>query len=220
MKQFNYICSVLLTIALVFMVFFMSSTIVIHLPSTYQYHFNDGQTMGKIKYDIAGSDISKEIASYLIPFKKDKFQIYEDNGIYQDPVFKTKEQSAMKKARKIVNMELVLGLFSTAIFASVYAYLYKQRFKEAIRNRYRLGAILGIILLFIRTILFLNKGFRIWAYNYFIGINLGKNSTLSIILGDPFYKTYIIFSMLLGIIMFSILTYVNHKITKPERIFY
>ena len=54
-----------------------------------------------------------------------------------------------------------------------------------------------------------------------IGIKLHKDSTtLALVLGDPFYKTYVLFASILGVVFLAVLTYVNYNLTKPSRIFY
>ena len=67
----------------------------------------------------------------------------------------------------------------------------------------------------------MSKSFRLQAYHTLIGIKLHQDSTtLALVLGDPFYKTYVLFASILGVVLLAVLTYVNYSLTKPNRIFY
>ena len=220
MHKFNYFCSVVLIFTLSLMIVILSSNLVLRASTIYTYHFNDSQVMNQIPYSVTGSQMADDIASYLSSFSGKDFQVYEDNGIYRDPVFTAEEQQAMGKARNILNIELAIGLLCLALTLAIYIYLWKIGFKEALLNRYRVSVAVTLVLLIGQGVGWATKAFRSWAYDFFIGVDLGKDSTLEIILGDPFYKTYILFASILGAILLSVLTYINYHLTKPARIFY
>ena len=45
-------------------------------------------------------------------------------------------------------------------------------------------------------------------------------SVLVVLLGSPFYKTFIIFSSVLGLALLGIFIYIHYNLTKAKRIFY
>lgn len=220
MHKFNYFCSVVLVVTISLMIVILSSNVILRVSATYTYHFNDSQVMSQIPYSITGSQMSDEIASYISSFGSEAFQVYEDNGIYKDPVFSAEEQRTMKRVKNILNIELAIGLLCLAISLAIYIYLWKNGFRKALLNRYRVSAVVSLVLLIGQAVCWASGAFRSWAYDFFVGIDLGKDSTLDLILGDPFYKTYILFASILGAAFLAVLTYVNYHLTKPARIFY
>lgn len=221
MHKFNYFCSIVLVVTLPLMMVILTSNLILRVSVTYTYHFNDSQVMDEVPYSITGTEMGSEIASYWSSFSSDDFQVYEDNGIYKDPVFKSDEQQVMRKTKNILNIELAAGLLCLAISLAIYIYLLRNGFRDALRNRYRVGAGLTVGLLIAQAVCWMSKGFRLWAYQTLIGIEFHKDSTtLALILGDPFYKTYVLFASIFGVALLAVLTYVNYSLTKPSRIFY
>ena len=66
----------------------------------------------------------------------------------------------------------------------------------------------------LQIICWFTKGFRIWLYNSFIGIELHKDSVLALILGDPSFKTYMLFATIFGgaMLWWLFITYVVNKL--------
>lgn len=164
--------------------------------------------------------MADEISSYWSSFSSKDFQVYEINGEYKDPVFDKDEQAVMKKAKSILNIELLAGVVLLIITIAIYVYFVKHNFIDALRNRFRIGAGLTVALMIANVACFMTKGFRLWLYNSLIGVELEKKATLTIVLGDPLYETYILFSTALAAVALGIFIFVNHKYTKPARIFY
>ncbi|XVG94945.1 DUF1461 domain-containing protein [Eubacteriales bacterium KG127] len=220
MKKVNYIISYVLIVCFLIALVCVSSTIALHLKSTYDYHFNDGAAFKKINSPVPATELSSGVTKYFVMPTKDKFQIYEVNGKYKDPIFNIKEQRIMEKIKKIITFELFVGVFSAAAFFACYVYMYKKGFKEAIRNRIKASICIGFVLIIIRVIIISIKSFRYGLYNWAIGINLGKKTLLIAIFGDPFFKTYLLFASMGALMIIGITLYINQKLTKPERIFY
>lgn len=220
MRKVNYLLSGLLVIFMSLMIVLLSSNMVLRISATYVYHFNDSEVMLNVPYSIKGNEMAKEITSYFMSFSDKPFQVYEDNRIFKDPIMEKEDQEVMKKAKKILNIELAAGLLSAAVFAGIYIYLFKKDYKKALRNRYRAGIVLSVILIVALGIFFAIKSCRKFLYAELIGVKLSKYSIVGLILGDPFFKTYIMFSTLVAVIFLAVMTYVHYKITKPERIFY
>ncbi len=220
MRKLNYFLSILLVIFMSFTIMFLSSNLVLRTSAMYSFHFNDSEVMYDIPYNVTGSDMSKEIASYWWSLDSEPFQVYEDNRIFKDPIFEKTEQEAMGKAKIFINLELVAGVLCLVGFLGIYIYMLRKNFKEALRNRFRCGMIITLMLLVGRIVFLCIKSCRLWAYKTFIGVELSKNSTLSIILGDPLFKTYLIFGSIIGVALLAVMAYVHFNLTKPERIFY
>ena len=220
MRQFNYVCSIILVITLPLMIVILSSNLILRSSATYTFHFNDSQVVLEVPYSVKGNEFASEISSYWNSFSDEPFQVYEDNGLFQDEIFEEDEQAVMKKAKDVLNIELAIGLFCLVVAAGIYIYLLKAGFHEALRNRYLVCVGVTIGLLIFQAIAFSIKGFRLWLYNGLIGIPLHKDSVLQLILGDPSYVTYILFATIAGAAALGILSYLHYEITKPNRIFY
>ncbi|MFQ9893706.1 MAG: DUF1461 domain-containing protein [Emergencia sp.] len=219
MHKFNYICSIILVITLPLMIVILSSNLVLRMSGTYNYHFNDSQVMDEIPYNVTGKEMAEGITSYLNSFGGEAFQVYEKNGNYKDPIFEEDDQKAMKKARNIFNIDFAIGFLCFALTLAIYIYLWKGGFTKALRKRYYTGAAITAAILIGQIILWMIKPARGWIYRNLFG-TLGKESIIMELIGDPFFKTYMLFATVLGVALLAVLTYVNHQLTKPERIFY
>ena len=221
MRKFNYVCSLILAVMLPLMIVILSSNLVLRVSEIYVFHFNDSQVINEIPYNVTGSQMAKEISSYWSSFSGEAFQVEEDNGDYQDPIFEPDEQRVMGKVKNILNIELAAGLFCLAVTLAIYIYLLRNGYREALRNRYRAGAALSALLLVAQGVCWSLKSFRVRVYDFFVGIELSEDSqTLVTILGDSFFRTYILFASLFGAALLAVLTYAHYHLTKPERIFY
>lgn len=221
MHKFNYFCSIVLTITLPLMIFILSSNLVLRVSATYTYHYNDSQVIDEIPYYVTGNQMAEGIASYWSSFSGEAFQVYEKNGTYQDPIFDEAEQRVMQKAKRILNIELAAGILFLAITLAIYVYLYRNGFREALRNRSLAGQVIALLLLIAHGVCWHIKGYRLWLYDQLIGIQLPKESTTLItVLGDPFFKTYVIFASIFGAALLAVTCYANYLLTKPSRIFY
>jgi len=220
MRQFNYICSIILVITLPLMIVILSSNLILRSSATYTFHFNDSQVVMEVPYSVKGNEFASEIAAYWNSFSDEPFQVYEDNGLFKDEIFEKDEQAVMKKAKDVLNIELAIGLFCLILSVGIYIYLLKSGFYEAVRNRFKvcIGVTAGLLIL--QAAAFSMKSFRLWLYNTFIGIELHKDSILQLILGDPSYVTYILFASIFGGGVLAILSYLHHELTKPNQIFY
>ncbi|MDD6043650.1 MAG: hypothetical protein PUB87_07880 [Eubacteriaceae bacterium] len=220
MKSINYVLSFFMVIFLSAAIMILSSNIVLRISSMYVYHFNDSQAVLNIPYNVNGSEMADGISGYLSSFSKDEFQVYEDNRIYKDPLFNKNEQAVMKKAKQTLAIELGIGIFSLAGALGTYLYLLKNGFTEALRNRGKLTVGITAFLIILRVILCSSKGFRTWLYSFCIGIKLKKDSLLVMVLGDPLYKTYLLFATVLAVALLGIYAYVTYVTAKEKRIFY
>ena len=220
MHKFNYFCSIILMITLPLMIFVLSSNLVLRVSAVYTYHFNDSQVIDEIPYNVTSSQMAEGIASYWSSFSKEAFQVYEENGAYQDPVFEQAEQKVMKKVKNALNIELAMGVLYLAVTFAIYIYLHRSGFREALHNRSRVGLVVGLLLLIAHGICWNIKKYRLWLYSHVVGIDLAKDSTLAMVMGYPFFKTYVIFSSILGLAILAVVCYVNYLMTKPSRIFY
>ncbi len=219
MRKFNYASSILAAVFIPLMILILSSNIVLRISETYVYHFNDSRATAGLAYNVTGSEFADEIAGYWSSFGGE-FQVYDDNGRFRDPIFDDKETEAMRKAKVAVNLHLLLGILSGAVGIAFYTYLYRKGYREALRKRGFLAAGITAVLIIIQDILISTGRFRAMLYDRLIGVELDDKSVLVVLLGSPFYKTFIIFSSVLGLALLGIFIYIHYNLTKAKRIFY
>ena len=171
------------------MIVILSSNLVLRVSEIYVFHFNDSQVINEIPYNVTGSQMAKEISSYWSSFSGEAFQVEEDNGDYQDPIFEPDEQRVMGKVKNILNIELAL-VCSVLPLRWQFTFIFSETVIERrFRNRYRAGAVLSAPLLVAQGVCWSLKSFRVRVYDFFVGIELSEDSqTLVTILGDPFFQ--------------------------------
>lgn len=219
MKKVNYIISYLLVVCFLISVLTLSSTLTLHTSTTYNFNFNDGVAFKKIPAPVEPDKISSELTKYLISPSKEKIQIYEVHGRFKDPIFNKKEQEVMKKVKIIFSIELFAGALSAVVFFALYRYLYSNGFKEALSDRMKFAIYTTSACIIARIIAFSLKSFRINLYMQMVGIKVDKHSVLIPIFGDPFFKSYLLFSTIIAVVLIGITIYFNKKFVKPVRIF-
>ena len=220
MHKPSLVCSAFLTVLIPLAIFLLSSNLILRLPLTYEFYFNDSQSIDEIDYSVTVSQVGKAIGSYFSMPGKDKFQVYEVNGHYKDAVFNAKEQQAMKNAKAFLLKELIAGLLALLLFIIIYANTVRKDLSRYLRIESWIAMGVTVLFTLLQLILVSSKGFRGFLYNAFIGVKLGKSSDLVTILGGHFYSTYLAFDVIATIILLLIFIYFNHKYTKPDRLFY
>ncbi len=219
MRKFNYASSILVVIFLPLMIVVLSSNAVLRMSETYVYHFYDTRAASSLGYNVDSSEFAKEIAGYWSSFD-DEFQVYENNGDFSDPIFDDDEQVAMWRAKLAINFHLLLGIFCGIVGLSFYIYLYRRGFKKALRKRGFLAAGITAVLIVIQDVLLSSGEFQAMLYDRFIGVELEEGSALMTLLGSSFYKTYNLFSTILGMAILGIFFYIHFNITKIKHVFY
>ena len=219
MRKINYIWYVLLAVFIPIAITTLTLNIVLRLPETYVYHFNDSEIINELPTDLKGGDFADEITSYLNSPKKGEFQVYEKNGKFKDAIFDKRDSRAMKNAKSSLFKISMVSVTSIIVSIACYWYLKKKNMKKILRiSGYIWTGITGIYIIILQ-ILLRNKTIRIGIYNKLISVNLTKGSSLLLILGPPFYKTVLIFFTLTTILITAIIFYFNFKFAKEERLF-
>jgi len=219
MKRLVVLWYVLIMISLPLAVAILSGNVVLRLSATYVYHFNDSQVVDQVGSYVTGSQFADEISGYFNSIGSKEFQVYEENGEFRDPIFDEKESQVMARGRLIMNLTLALGVLLMGLAIGLYLFLVGKVPKIKLR-RIGFGALgisAGLTLALVVAVG--RKAVREMLYTSFIGIELGKGSTLKLLIGSPFEKTYIIFSTVLAVAMIGVLTYIHHSLTKEQRLF-
>jgi hypothetical protein len=219
MKRTGIGLHILLNITFPLMIIILSLNIVLRVPETYTYYYNDSQVTSSLGTNTSGSEFAEEITGYFNSFSKSEFQVYEKNGEYLDPVFDQDEQVVMKKAKHILSTSMYGGIFCALISFSSYFYLYKKGRKDILRTGGKIACILAELLSIAVFIVMQLKGPMNYLFKRLIGVYPAKESLLRILMGSPFEKTASIFFIFLATILVAIFLYFHLKRTKAPRIF-
>lgn len=220
MKKFRIIWYLILPILLSVTITLISTNIVLRLPETYLYHFNDSQVVSGIGVDITESSFAKEIAGYLSSVKNDEFQVFEENGSFKDPVFDKEESEFMLRAKKILALSLFAGLAALAFTVWDYIYLVKSGKRKALKH-FGYGAIIMSAGMVIAEIIIVHmSSFRAFLLNHVIAVKLADDSALAMLIFSPFENTFSIFLAVTAIAMILLSLYIHSRVTKENRMFY
>lgn len=220
MVKFKNCITLLLIVLLPLTIFLFTSNLTLRLSDVYVYHFNDSEVLDEIPFEISKNDMAKGITSYLNSFSSDKFQVYEDNGIFQDPIFSLEDRKVMEATKHYITYGLALALLLFALTILLYVWALKNNLKKLLRRRFTIGIVLTIIAMVANGICAYNQWFRSWLNFKLIGFELGQESILQIILGGNYFTTYVLFSSIIGLIFIGAVSYLTYMLTKPPRIFY
>ncbi|HKM28064.1 MAG TPA: hypothetical protein VJY37_00115 [Anaerovoracaceae bacterium] len=220
MRKFNFICSILIVVMVPLMIVTLSANLTLRIPDSYKYYFNDSEILDEIPYYIGQNDMASAFSSYFNAFNDDPFQVYEDNGMFQDPIYDSQDVHAMKKYKRVMTATAGATIVFLILSLAIFIYLYRKGFKAALRNRYKLILPLSVILMAGHGLVFALESIRHWMYAKFIGVKLAEDSLLQQVLGGDFFGTYIMFSTIIGAAIIGVLTYVVFTMTKPPRIFF
>lgn len=219
MKRFNIVWYILIIIILPIAIILISGNAVLRVPATYTYHFNDIQAAEEVGSSITGNEFADAITGYFNSPGRDEFQVYEVNGEFQDPIFEEDESTAMFKAKTLLLWTLFTGIILLGLSIALYLYMNGNVEREKLRIVGFIVAIVTVLELLAVVILVRRASFRSMIYDKFIGVDLGKDSTLRILLGTPFEKSYLIFSSVLAVVLIGVFLYIHHNVTRERRLF-
>lgn len=221
MKTTGIVSTICFVVTVSLAILGLSTQFALRAPVTYSFHFNDSQSIQKTGHDVEISEMAGAIGIYLSRPGAGKFQVYEKNGEYRDPVFSRKDQGIMKKFRRALNMELAAVLCITALAALLFAFMSREELREW-RFLASVAAIPSAgVMIVIRGILAGSGPVQSALYRAFIGIQPGKKDTLYLLMGTGFAKAYEIFSVGAAIVLLMLFSYgVFRSRLQKKRIFY
>ena len=219
MRRLNFIWYILIMVLLPISIVTLSGNIVLRLAPTYVYHFNDTQVVNSTGGYISGNEYADAIQDYFNSFSREPFQVYENNGEFQDAAFDELDVQVMGKAKFFMTISLGIGLLFFVAAIALYIYLFPRISKSSLRGMGFLSAIITFVLIGVKDFLLTKADIREKLYSEFIKIDLGPNSLLRTLIGTPFEKTYIIFFSVVAIAITCIFIYLHYNITREKRIF-
>ncbi len=197
-----------------------AQNITLRTTSAYTFYFNDTYVVSSVSSEYVNSEMSDMIAKFFNSWKPKEFQIYEDTGYDIEGIFDEKDSHNMLAIKYALDISFVLGVVSLIITIAIYRYFLKNGYKQILRNRYKVSALLVTIILIGEMVLVnTQKGMS------FITESLGlkvfePDSNLLTLLGGDFIGLADNFLFGFTVIIFLGVTYLVHVLTKSPKIFF
>lgn len=216
-KKTPYVSCLVLVILVPMFIMILASEIVLRVPATYSFHFNDTGAINTLYTDLKTEDFGDEFTRYLNNPRKAYFQVVEKNGKYEDEFFDKKDNASMRIVRR--DLFILCAVDIAFLIAILFIHRSLRRQKEFDTLRFLGSIIFGITIFFsiIFNILLRVDAIRNSLYSRFVGIDLNKKSVLAILMEDSFYKTYLLWFTVATVIICLILFYINRHFTADNR---
>ncbi|MGI6177046.1 MAG: hypothetical protein ACOYJO_01130 [Eubacterium sp.] len=221
MYHFMRACRLILCISMPLAIVLLCSNIVLRIPATYVYHFNDTEVIDDLGIDMYGSEMADGIAGYLNSTGDgSEFQMYIENGSFKDPVFDETDSAAMAKVKTTLRNELILGLVFLAVFIVDYIVLVKREYRDWLRRAGVIAAVVSIALSAVMFGLFRSGTFVRKLYDTFVGVDLSENTLIGRLLDMSFLSVAGTFALIVALIAIAVFLFIHLQITREEKLFF
>ncbi len=219
-SRFKIMCTVLLVISVVIVSICLGPNIVLRTTDVYQFHFNDSQCVDRLYTSMTSSQMADEIASFMNSFRPDEFQVHDNTGYDELPIFDSRDSYNMLVLKKIMDCSAIVGIIGLIIMISLYVWFVKEDEKKLLRNAHLVGSGIGLVGILIQSAVIYvpqmrGAYFRLWGMR-----TPAADSKLQMIMGDEFWSCSAFFLAAISVILLLVLIYINYRITRPPRIFF
>lgn len=213
--------SLLLVVTIPLAILLISSACVLHMPQTYEYYFNDSESLERIGYGVEVSEMGDAISDYLLMPRTEPFQVYEQNGEYRDPIFSEADQEVMTRAGKFLFKETAAGVLFLLVSVLLFFDTKRKKLIGLLWGESIAAAVVTGVLYLLQYGVLTGESTLHALYNRIIGITLPKTSNLHLILGDGgIAGVYLMFMTVLAAALLALYLYIAYRNTRPERVFY
>lgn len=220
MKKFNMACSVVAVITIVLFLVTLSQNMTVRTTEVYSFYFNDSQAVSRLYTELSSTEIADGIADFMNSWKPEEFQIYEDTGYDLQGIFDEDEGYNMMCVKRCVDISTALGLAALLLTLAIYWQLIRCDEKKKLRNSFRVALVISTGVSIAEFALLRSESGRAWLAEMLKLTELDENSALMTILGPDFISMAAVFFAILAVIVLAIFTYINYRLTRPDRIFY
>lgn len=220
MKKFNMACSVVAVITIALFLVTLSQNMTVRTTEVYSFYFNDSQAVSRLYTELSSTEIADGIADFMNSRKPEEFQIYEDTGYDLQGIFDEDEGYNMMCVKRCVDISTALGLAALLLTLAIYWHLIRCDEKKKLRNSFRMALVISTGVSIAEFALLRSESGRAWLAEMLKLTELDENSALMTILGPDFISMAAVFFAILAVIVLAIFTYINYRLTRPDRIFY
>ena len=220
MKKFNIFCSLIVILTMAVCIIAFAQNITLRTSAAYTFYFNDTYVVESVSTEYVNSEMSDMIAKFFNSWNPEEFQIYEDTGYDIEGIFDEKDSHNMLAIKRALDISFIIGLVSLIITISIYRYFLKNDYKKALRNGYKLSAILVATALIAEMVLLNTKKGMALISDTLGLVKLEADSNLLTLLGGDFIGLADNFLLAITLALFLGVTYIVHVLTKPPKIFF
>lgn len=219
-SRFKMICSVVLVLSVVMVTVCLGQSVIFRTPDAYQFYFNDSQCVDRLYTSLTSSEMADEIASFMNSLRPEEFQVNDNTGYDELPIFDSRDSYNMLVLKKTVDISGIFCVVGLILMVAVYIWFIREDEKKLLRRAHLTGAGISLAVIAVQAVVMSapglrNSWFRLWGMRA-----AAAESKLEMIMGDAFWSSFTVFLTGMCLIILLILTYINYRITRPPRIFF
>ena len=219
-SRFKMICSVVLVISVVMVTVCLGQSVIFRTPDAYQFYFNDSQCVDRLYTSLTSSEMADEIASFMNSFRPEEFQVNDNTGYDELPIFDSRDSYNMMVLKKTVDISGIFCVVGLILMVAVYIWFLREDEKKLLRRAYLIGAGISLAVIAVQAAVMSAPGLRTSWYRLWGMRAAAADSRLAMIMGDAFWSSFTVFLTGMCLIILLVLTYINYRITRPPRIFF
>ena len=219
-SRFKMICSVVLVISVVMVTVCLGQSVIFRTPDAYQFYFNDSQCVDRLYTSLTSSEMADEIASFMNSFRPEEFQVNDNTGYDELPIFDSRDSYNMMVLKKTVDISGIICVVGLILMAAVYIWFLREDEKKLLRRAHLIGAGISLAVIAVQAAVMSAPGLRTSWYRLWGMRAAAADSRLAMIMGDAFWSSFTVFLTGMCLIILLVLTYINYRITRPPRIFF
>ena len=219
-SRFKMICSVVLVISVVMVTVCLGQSVIFRTPDAYQFYFNDSQCVDRLYTSLTSSEMADEIASFMNSFRPEEFQVNDNTGYDELPIFDSRDSYNMVVLKKTVDISGIFCVVGLILMVAVYIWVLREDEKKLLRRAHLIGAGISLAVIAVQAAVMSAPGLRTSWYRLWGMRAAAADSRLAMIMGDAFWSSFTVFLTGMCLIILLVLTYINYRITRPPRIFF
>ena len=219
-SRFKMICSVVLVISVVMVTVCLGQSVIFRTPDAYQFYFNDSQCVDRLYTSLTSSEMADEIASFMNSFRPEEFQVNDNTGYDELPIFDSRDSYNMMVLKKTVDISGIFCVVGLILMVAVYIWFLREDEKKLLRRAHLIGAGIRLAVIAVQAAVMSAPGLRTSWYRLWGMRAAAADSRLAMIMGDAFWSSFTVFLTGMCLIILLVLTYINYRITRPPRIFF
>ena len=218
-SRFKMICSVVLVISVVMVTVCLGQSVIFRTPDAYQFYFNDSQCVDRLYTSLTSSEMADEIASFMNSFRPEEFQVNDNTGYDELPIFDSRDSYNMMVLKKTVDISGIFCVVGLILMVAVYIWFLREDEKKLLRRAHLIGAGISLAVIAVQAAVMSAPGLRTSWYRLWGMRAAAADSRLAMIMGDAFWSSFTVFLTGMCLIILLVLTYINYGITRPPRRF-
>ena len=219
-SRFKMICSIVLVISVVMVTVCLGQSVIFRTPDAYQFYFNDSQCVDRLYTSLTSSEMADEIASFMNSFRPEEFQVNDNTGYDELPIFDSRDSYNMMVLKKTVDISGIFCVVGLILMVAVYIWFLREDEKKLLRRAHLIGAGISLAVIAVQAAVMSAPGLRTSWYRLWGMRAAAADSRLAMIMGDAFWSSFTVFLTGMCLIILLVLTYMNYRITRPPRIFF